>query len=179
MKSACVTNAVLVQLILQEWKGRPRFAAVLVVLLIVVGPGRALAAVSRSAAFAAVRGSPAHVSDASLTDPVWQKALTATGFHNVTTRVPARLATTAYLLYDADNVYVAFHSEQAGSPIHDAQTTNNVGFGQDDFVGVGLDPSGNGGQVYFFETTPRGSLSAGQRIHALRPAMAGLRAGRG
>jgi len=103
-----------------------------------------------------VQGTPVRVSDASLTDPIWQNAVSATDFYDVTTRVPARLATTAYLLYDADNVYVAFHSEQQGAEIHAAQTTNNVGFGQDDFVGVGLDPSGNGGQVYYFETTPRG-----------------------
>ncbi len=119
-------------------------------------PVAASASVTRSASFAAVSGTPTRASDVSLTDPVWQKALTATGFFNVTTRVPARYATTAYLLYDADNLYVAFHSEQQGAEIHAAQTTNNVGFGQDDFVGVGLDPSGNGGQVYYFETTPRG-----------------------
>ena len=119
-------------------------------------PAAAAASVSRTASFAAVSGTPTHVSDVSLSDPVWQKAVTATGFFNVTTRVPARLATTAYLLYDADNLYIAFHSEQQGADIHAAQTTNNVGFGQDDFVGVGLDPSGNGGQVYYFETTPRG-----------------------
>ena len=34
---------------------------------------------------------------------------------------------------------------------------NDVGFGLDDFAGIGIDPSGNGGQVYFFMTTPLGT----------------------
>jgi hypothetical protein len=40
-------------------------------------------------------------------------------------------------------------------PITATQTTNNVGFGLDDFVGIGVDPSGNGAQMYYFEVTPR------------------------
>jgi hypothetical protein len=60
------------------------------------------------------------------------------------------------MLYDAQNLYVAFHCEQRGTPIVAGQTTNDVGFGLDDFVGVGLDTSGVGTQAYYFETTPRG-----------------------
>lgn len=155
MNSAWGTNGMLVQLILQELRKRPIFTAVLAVLTVVAGSAQATASVSRNASFAAVRGTPAKVSDVSLTDPAWQKALSVTGFYDLTTRIPAPLSTTAYLTYDTDNIYVAFHSEQASAPIHAAQTTNNIGFGQDDFVGVGLDPSGNGGQVYYFEATPR------------------------
>jgi hypothetical protein len=145
-----------VQLILQELMRRPVFAVLMTVAIVSAVPAPATASVSRTASFPAVRGTPAQSSDASLSDPVWQKAVLATGFYDLTTHIPAPLVTTAYLIYDADNVYVAFHSEQAGAQIHAAQTTNNVGFGQDDFVGVGLDPSGNGSQVYYFETTPRG-----------------------
>jgi hypothetical protein len=36
------------------------------------------------------------------------------------------------------------------------QSTNDVGFGTDDFVGAGIDTSGNGSEVYYFETTPAG-----------------------
>jgi hypothetical protein len=74
----------------------------------------------------------------------------------VTTRSPADHGTTAYLLYDDKNLYIAFKSEQAGVPITATQTTNDVGFGIDDFVGIGLDTSGSGSNAYFFETTPRG-----------------------
>ena len=94
--------------------------------------------------------------DATLSDPEWQKAVTASGFQDLTTRAPAKLETTAYLLYDEKNVYVAFQALQGGVPIHATQTTNNIGFGQDDLVGVGLDTSGAGSSVYYFETSPRG-----------------------
>ena len=60
------------------------------------------------------------------------------------------------MLYDNTNLYVAFHAEQRGTPITATQTTNDVGFGTDDFVGVGIDTSGAGSNIYFFETTPRG-----------------------
>jgi hypothetical protein len=60
------------------------------------------------------------------------------------------------MLYDAQNLYVAFKCEQRGTPIVAGQTTNEVGFGLDDFVGVGIDTSGVGTQTYYFETTPRG-----------------------
>ncbi|HVR45342.1 MAG TPA: hypothetical protein VMT95_01685 [Candidatus Binatia bacterium] len=97
--------------------------------------------------------------DPTLTDPAWAAGKIPDGagpWINVTTRSPATLATTAYLLYDDKNLYVGFKAEQTGVPIVAAQTTNDVGFGLDDFVGVGLDTSGTGSDAYFFETTPRG-----------------------
>ncbi len=112
--------------------------------------------VSASLAVTAVQGTPANPLDPSLNDPAWRRAVTAQGFLDLTTRRPAPLATTAYVLYDAQNLYVAFRCEQSGVAIHADQTTNGVGFGQDDFVGIGLDPSGDGNQVYFFESSPRG-----------------------
>jgi len=48
-------------------------------------------------------------------------------WENVTTRAPAKFATTAYLLYDDKNLYIGFKSEQAGVPIVATQTTNDVG----------------------------------------------------
>lgn len=91
-----------------------------------------------------------------LADPAWSQALKAEDFRDVTTRRTPSAATTAYVLYDEQNLYVAFRNEQAGIPITASQTTNNIGFGLDDYDGIGIDPSGNGSQVYYFFTTPRG-----------------------
>ena len=124
--------------------------------LILAGGGIAAAAVSARDTLDAVRGTPAKPLDPSFADPAWAHAASATGFFNLTTRRPAALQTTAYVLYDDQNLYVAFRCDQQGVPIHADQTTNGVGFGQDDFVGIGLDPSGAGNQVYYFEASPRG-----------------------
>ena len=74
----------------------------------------------------------------------------------MTTRSPALDATTAYLLYDDHFLYVGFKAAQSPGSIAASQTTNDVGFGIDDFVGIGIDTSGAGSQAYYFETTPRG-----------------------
>lgn len=94
--------------------------------------------------------------DPTLSSQQWQHALVATDFFDVTTRKIAPLQTTAYLLYGKDALYVGFRCAQDGVPIRSTQTTNNIGLGQDDFVMVGIDTSGNSSQVYFFSTTPRG-----------------------
>jgi hypothetical protein len=96
--------------------------------------------------------------DPSLSDPAWAAGLVPNGpgpWENVTTRGPATQATTVYMLYDDTALYIGFKAEQAGIPIVATQTTNDVGFGQDDFVGIGVDTSGSGSQAYFFETTPK------------------------
>jgi Domain of unknown function (DUF5916) len=97
--------------------------------------------------------------DAALSDPGWQagKVDLGAGFADLTTRRTPPVATAAYLLYDDRALYVAFHASQAGIPIAASQTTNGVGFGIDDFVGIGIDPGGSGSQVYYFETNPRGT----------------------
>ncbi len=88
-------------------------------------------------------------------DP-WSKATPLAGFETLTTRTPAtRFPTTARIVFDKEHVYVAFHNTQTGAAITATQTTNNIGFGLDDFVGIGIDTTGNG-QSYFFETTPLG-----------------------
>lgn len=95
--------------------------------------------------------------DPSLSDPAWQagKVPSDGGWENVTTRSSAPV-TTVYMLYDDKYLYVGFVVPQDGIPITATQTTDYVGFGTDDFVGIGVDPSGAGSQAYFFETTPRG-----------------------
>ncbi len=95
--------------------------------------------------------------DPAMTDPAWKAGIVPTkgAWENVTTRSAATLPTTAYVLYDDRNLYIGFEAFQDGTPIVATQTTNDVGFGTDDFVGVGLDTSGAGSQAYFFETTPR------------------------
>src|SRR5579872_2429104 len=114
------------------------------------------AAVGRSQHYVAVKVAAPPQFDPSLSDPAWQGALMVTDFENLTTRRPAALGTIAYLLYDNDNLYVGFRVHQDGVAIQASQKTNNVNFGQDDCVGIGVDTSGVGSEVYFFEATPAG-----------------------
>jgi hypothetical protein len=120
----------------------------------------ALASVGPRFEFTVARAARPLPLDPTLADPAWSAGKVPLGdgpWVNVTTRSPSRFATTAYLLYDDKNLYVAFRAEQTGTPIVATQTTNDVGFGIDDFVGIGVDTSGSGSQVYYFETTPRGT----------------------
>ncbi|MGC2128950.1 MAG: hypothetical protein WA629_02535 [Candidatus Aquilonibacter sp.] len=118
---------------------------------------RAQAAVTPTFSFTAVRAPHPLALDPSLADPAWQagKVPGDTPWKDVTTRGNAPDVTTAYFLYDDKNLYVAFVAPQK-APIVATQTTNDVGFGTDDFVSVGVDTSGAGSQAYLFETTPRG-----------------------
>ena len=127
--------------------------AALVVLSSLATP--ADASVNRTLNVPATRAATPPAFDASLSDPEWKNAVTARSFEDLTTRRPEPLATTAYLLYDAANLYVGFKAQQDGVPIHAEHSTNDVGFGQDDAVGVCIDTSGAGSEVYCFETTPR------------------------
>lgn len=115
----------------------------------------AVAAVSYPASFHAQQA-PYDIRPSAFTDAAWQGGLMGSEFFNVTTRVSSRLSTRAYVLYDQKNVYVRFECDQQHVPITALQSTNDVGFGTDDFVGVGIDTGGNGSQVYYFETTPAG-----------------------
>ncbi len=119
----------------------------------------ASASVGQTFSFTAARAARPLPLDPTLANPGWVAGLVPTGngaWENVTTRSPSRFATTVYLLYDDKNLYVAFKADQPGVPIVASQTTNDAGFGLDDFVGIGVDTSGTGSQVYYFETTPRG-----------------------
>lgn len=135
-----------------------RFLGVLFLssLLTVASLDAVRAAVDKQQSFPAVKAPHPPDPKLLLLDPLWAQGLQAQGFQNVTTRRAAQLATSAYLLYDKQYIYVAFKCEQLGVPLVAEQATNNVGFGLDDYVGVGIDPSGNGSQVYYFFTTSRG-----------------------
>src|SRR5579862_6009692 len=85
--------------------------------------------------------------DPALADPAWESGKVPSGdgpWQNLTTRSAATLATTAYLLYDSTSLYVAFRAQQPPGSIVATQTTNDVGFGVDDFVGIGLSTSAAG-----------------------------------
>lgn len=119
----------------------------------------ALASVPQNFVFTVARAAHPLPLDPALRDPAWAAGKIPDGdgpWENVTTRSPSRYPTIAYLLYDDKNLYVGFEAQQDGAPIVATQTTNDVGFGVDDFVGIGVDTSGSGSQVYYFETTPRG-----------------------
>ncbi len=122
-------------------------------------PHPAPAAVTGNFSFTVAKAPHPLQLDPGLADPAWEAGKVPNGdgpWENVTTRAPATLATTAYLLYDDKNLYVGFKAEQRGVPIAASQTTNDVGFGIDDFVGIGLVTGGGGSQAYYFESTPRG-----------------------
>lgn len=134
--------------------GIPQLALLLVLL---VSAGTRAAATSLPQAFVAVQAPHSMALDPQLRDPAWaQGAIDGSEFENLTTREPAVLPTSVYLLYDHQNLYIGFKAEQTGVPITATQTTNDVGFGLDDFVGVAIDTTGAGNDVYFFETTPKG-----------------------
>jgi len=117
----------------------------------------ALAVTGPSGSFAAVRTEQPPALDATLRDPVWSTALTAEGLEVVTTQKPSPRPARFLLLYDDVNLYVGMKLEQPGAAVTASQGANGVGFGLDDFAGIGIDPSANAGQVYFFMTTPRGT----------------------
>ena len=123
--------------------------------LLAAFPRAASATTDRNASFTAtiVDTPPANVD---LASSPWSQATPINDFENITTqRLATKHATTARIVFDRDNIYVAVHAVQEGVPLVRTQSTNNVGFGLDDFVGIGLDTTGNG-QTYFFETTPNG-----------------------
>jgi len=136
------------------------YAAICVIVSIGVFGGVGSASVSHPISYAAALATHPLGSDTSLSDPDWARGRITQDdvpFEDITTRARAACGTTAYLLYDAQNLYVGFDVQQPNLPITATQTTNDVGFGLDDFVGIGIDTSGNGATVYYFTTTPRGT----------------------
>ena len=138
--------------------GMPRFVLFFNTLALVCGfalPARA--AVPATFSFKVARAPHPLPLDPTLRDPAWQagKVPSDGTWENVTTRTSATPVTT-YVLYDDKNLYVGFSVNQDGTPITATQTTNNVGFGTDDYVAIGIDSSGSGSQAYFFFTTPKG-----------------------
>ncbi len=135
-----------------------RFTAFLFALAVPVCCVAPAGAVTAADAIAAARAPAPLPLDPAAADPAWQTGrIAGSAFVDLTTRRAAPVATAVSFLYDDRAVYVAFHAEQPGFAITAGQTTNGVGFGIDDFVGIGIDPGGGGAQVYYFETTPRGT----------------------
>jgi hypothetical protein len=131
-------------------------ASALACAVVLCGTPPASAAVTYTTEIAAVRASAAPPLDASLTAPIWRTAVRASGFWNYTQREPAKLPTTALLLYDDTNLYVGFVAVQSGVPVTATQTVNDVGYGVDDAVTVAIDTSDNNSRTYAFSVTPAG-----------------------
>ena len=128
-------------------------------LFLLACPFAARASVPHTAVVRAVKAEHAVPLDASLRDPVWQTALTATGFVNFTLLRPAAHETVAYFLYDDHNLYIGFRCAQRGVPIVATQTVDHAGVSSDDHVTVWIDTSGNGSRTYSFSANPRGVSS--------------------
>jgi hypothetical protein len=116
----------------------------------------ALAWVDHTQSVAAVKAETAPPPDASLSDPIWQKALVLKDFYDYTNRGPAKLSTVAYILYDAKNMYVGVHAQQAGVAITATQNVDHAGVATDDHVSFNIDTAGNGDRVYQFRANPKG-----------------------
>ncbi|MDQ2991369.1 MAG: DUF5916 domain-containing protein [Candidatus Eremiobacteraeota bacterium] len=112
--------------------------------------------VDHSARIAAIKTATAPPLDASLTDPIWQTALKLDNFYDYTAKAPAKLHTTAYVLYDAKYLYVGVKVQQAGVAMTATQNVDHAGVATDDHISVNLDTAGNGSRVYQFRANPKG-----------------------
>jgi len=97
--------------------------------------------------------------DPSLADPRWSQAPLAGPLMDLGTKGLAGVSTAVSFWYDDRALYVGVRAEQK-APVVATQATDDVGFGTDDFVGVLLDVTGNGGRTYMFVVTPRGTRYA-------------------
>src|SRR5690242_12780935 len=79
--------------------------------------------------------------DGTLSDPLWQKAATASLGYDVNLHQPAKQPATAYVLTDGRFLYVAF-DVKTSAPISAQEHTNGVGMDVDDEVQVDLWPGG-------------------------------------
>jgi hypothetical protein len=94
--------------------------------------------------------------DPTLSDSRWGSALAVRRMTDLGTRLESPSETETAVFYDDRNLYVGFKLKQSAA-VTATQGTNNIGFGIDDFVGIGIDPVGNAERSYWFETTPRGT----------------------
>ncbi|MEA2664691.1 MAG: hypothetical protein QOI11_1635 [Candidatus Eremiobacteraeota bacterium] len=120
------------------------------------GAAPAAAAVDAAARFPALQLGTPPVPGTDLSAAGWGDGPPLAGLTSVVTHRPAAAGTSARIGYDRGALYVVIVADQPGVPLTATQTTNGAGFGVDDFVGIGIDPTGNGSRVYYFETTPRG-----------------------
>ena len=96
--------------------------------------------------------------DGALDEPAWQAALAIPLPYEVYPgdNTPAEVATTALLLFDDDNLYVAFRAEEpAADRIRAHYTDRDTAF-RNDLVGVLLDPFDDRRHGYVFATNPYG-----------------------
>ncbi len=92
--------------------------------------------------------------DPAVNSPVWDRGIIATGFTNVLTKGAATQETRAWLLFDRQNLYVRIECDQPDQKI--TTDPQKQSFGQADFAGVGIAPSGDTKNVFYFGATPTG-----------------------
>jgi len=92
--------------------------------------------------FTAVRTGTPLALDAKFADPRWASAFVDDGMVDLGVRGPAPSRTSVAIFYDDANLYVGFKVQQTASLVA-SQRTDNVGFGSDDFVGLGVDSAGD------------------------------------
>jgi hypothetical protein len=97
--------------------------------------------------------------DGTLKDPDWQKATPVKLGWDYTFRRSAEQETEAYVLADAQYIYVAFVARQK-QPITATQHTNDQPLTADDTVGVYFWPAGENGNEYAFIANPAGTRYA-------------------
>jgi hypothetical protein len=134
--------------------------AILVLCFIVSLPGAALAQAGAStySITATVVQTPP-VLDGSLSDPQWKKAAHVRLQWDYSFHRPAEEPTDAYLLADADYLYVAFVAKQR-EPIIATQRIDDQPLDADDAVGVYFWPAGESGNEYGFIANPAGTRYA-------------------
>jgi hypothetical protein len=114
----------------------------------------------------AVRASAPPNLDGDLETAAWRAAAHVELTWDVGYQRPVGERTTAYLLYDDTNVYVAFRCWQT-TPALATQHTNDVGgISSDDRVAVRFWPDGSGGFSYSFVINPAGAHRAGSSENA-------------
>ena len=97
------------------------------------------------------------VVDGKVDEPAWYYAAQARNFSEVfpgdQTEPP--IPVVAYLAYDEDNLYVAFEVKDDPEHIR-ANLSDRDAMWQDDYVGLVLDPDGDGQSLYFIASNPLG-----------------------
>jgi hypothetical protein len=129
-------------------------AAALTVCAVLTTTNAVSASVTSSNDFAAPFVQTPPPLDPAVHSPVWDRGIVVTGFTNVLTKAAATQETRAWLLFDLNNLYVRIESSQPDQKITTNPQAQN--FGQADFAGVGIAPSGDAKNVYYFGATPTG-----------------------
>ena len=97
------------------------------------------------------------VVDAEIKEAAWNTATRATGFSEVFPGDQSKppIEVSARIGYDDDNLYVAFTVQDEPSSIR-ANLSDRDAIWQDDYVGLVLDPNGDGEAMYFIASNPLG-----------------------